>query len=496
MEKILRRIVDARIQRLAFEGAGQGITLPTVERRRENYGSARPFPPEVICEVKRRSPSRGTFDAAIDAGEMGRRYHAAGVRAISVLTEQDHFGGSLRDVLEVKRAVPELAVLRKDFLLSIEDVDASFVAGADAVLVIVRIIDDRTLSQILQRVAHWGMHALVEVHSRTDIDRVRPFTPPIVGINCRDLSDFSIDPLLPFAVKEELDWECRVVYESGITSVERAYAAWRAGFASCLVGEHAIRERSFARDLVRAAKEIKGTARSSFWSYVARRRVLHPARPLVKVCGVRRADDAREVNRNGGDLVGVVFAASPRRIGSEEIVKVREAVPRMPLVAVTVANQREEVRRALIAYRDQLVDAIQLHRGGLASPWRVVLEEAGDIGVQAEIYCVVQPRRGEKESLKAVRGVRFLLDAPDHGSGGGQGITVDEQVVRDVIHAMRARGERSLWLAGGVNAENVASIVRRWQPELIDLSSGVERSPGVKDSRALQTLFAAMQGME
>ncbi len=137
---ILRRIAEDRIARLATATDDPGAGNPPRPARPRPPGRLPvvPFlsPPGVICEIKRRSPSAGAIAAGLDAPEQAARYAAAGVRTVSVLTEEGQFGGSLEDLIRSKEANPHLSILRKDFLLSVDDIDESFAAGADAVLLI------------------------------------------------------------------------------------------------------------------------------------------------------------------------------------------------------------------------------------------------------------------------------------------------------------------------------------------------------------------------
>ena len=125
------RIVAGRRERVAREGPALGAVVPA-----ERQVPSAPFAAEplVICEIKKRSPSRGEIDADLDVVAQAGRYAAAGIRHVSVLTEPDHFGGSLDDLMRIKERFGHLAVLRKDFLLDERDVDASHRTGADAVL--------------------------------------------------------------------------------------------------------------------------------------------------------------------------------------------------------------------------------------------------------------------------------------------------------------------------------------------------------------------------
>ena len=213
------RIVAGRRERVAREGPALGASVPA-----ERQAPAAPFTAEplVICEIKKRSPSRGAIDADLDVVAQAGRYAAAGIRHVSVLTEPDHFGGSLDDLIRIKRRFPELAVLRKDFLLDERDVEVSHRAGADAVLLIAGMIDRDRLASMLHAAERLGMAALVEVHDPADVDEVRDLRPSLIGINARDLTTFSTDLAHPLRLRPVIDWPARLVFESGIFFAEQA----------------------------------------------------------------------------------------------------------------------------------------------------------------------------------------------------------------------------------------------------------------------------------
>ncbi len=171
-------IVAQRRARIARQGHDMGAALPAART-----APLVPFgaPPFLVCEIKRRSPSRGALSAGLDAVAQARLYAERGVRNISVLTEQDNFGGSLEDLARVKEALPQLSLLRKDFLLDAEDIDVSWRAGADAVLLIAAILDAATLAALHHHATELGMQALVEVHDADDAAKCLTFAPPLTG---------------------------------------------------------------------------------------------------------------------------------------------------------------------------------------------------------------------------------------------------------------------------------------------------------------------------
>ncbi|MFP4426616.1 MAG: bifunctional indole-3-glycerol phosphate synthase/phosphoribosylanthranilate isomerase [Spirochaetaceae bacterium] len=502
---ILARIAARRRERVAAEGAALSALLP---QSRET--PLRPFlaAPEIICEIKRRSPSAGAIAAIPDPVAHARVYRERGVPSLSVLTEEDHFGGSLGELLAVKRAFPELAVLRKDFLFDAEDVALSYRAGADAVLLIASMLEPAAIAEIFSAAEEFGLAVLAEAHSGEDLEKLAPHRPALVGMNSRDLTTFRMDPLIPLKLAQQVDWECRMVFESGIYRPEQVQTALAAGFSGILVGESVVRKPERIGELIgalegyyRASVRAGGTVDRKrqipqegetgrerpgrgefFWSRVARAAAAKQPRPLVKICGITREEDARLAVELGADLLGFILAESPRELPGAELEELllRLSDLSVPRVGVLVARKgreidaaRVELARALLT--EGLLSALQLH--GDERP-----EECAALGWP--YYKALRPRTAEElERAEAYHSPRILLDGFSATRYGGTGNSVAEEIVDSW------RKKHNLWLAGGVTPENVAARILRFQPELLDVAGGVEEAPGVKSAERVTKLF-------
>jgi indole-3-glycerol phosphate synthase len=196
----------------------------------------------LIAEVKRASPSRGVLRADLDPKALVRTYASSGAAAISVLTEEQHFQGSLDD-LEAARAVldgrggPRLPLLRKDFLFDAYHLFEARVYGADAVLLIAAILNPKRLAELLALARTLGMECLVEVHDERELERALAADAQIIGINNRDLRTFEVDLALSERLRPLIPADRVVVAESGIhtrADVERLQAL---GVNAVLIGE-------------------------------------------------------------------------------------------------------------------------------------------------------------------------------------------------------------------------------------------------------------------
>ncbi|MDR1932382.1 MAG: bifunctional indole-3-glycerol phosphate synthase/phosphoribosylanthranilate isomerase [Spirochaetales bacterium] len=480
-------IVEQRKKRLWAQGHAQGLCLPSAREL-----PLRPFGPEgehpfVICEIKRRSPSKGAINEELDPVILAGRYIEGGAGFLSVLTEEAYFHGSLADLMAVKKARPEAAVLRKDFLLDEEDIDVSFRAGADAVLLIAAALEARSLRAMHERAASLGMAALVELHSPEDVEKVRDFKPPLTGVNSRSLETFTIDLLRPPLVRGLVDWPSRTVFESGVSGRAGACLAGSLGFDGILAGEALVRDPGAAAVLIQGFRDGRA-APFPFWNEIARRlgQRLASGRqtPLVKICGLTNTDDVLAADSLGADILGFVFAQSPRRTDSAFVSSLPETrALKAAVIVPSETNEKLFYEVAELVQRGKL-DVIQMH-GPADGPFysRQALPS----------YGVIQPGSAQ-ETADLVRNYaaagsspRFLLDACLPGAAGGTG----KRLSAEILDAAKTSGP--LWIAGGIRPENVRDIIKRWKPELIDLCGGVEASPGKKDIAKMKALFESVR---
>ena len=196
--------------------------------------------PAVIAEIKKASPSRGLIVREFDPPAVARAYAWGGAAAISVLTEERHFLGSLAD-LEAARRAAGLPVLRKDFIIDAYQLVEAKAAGADAVLLIAAALTDSELGGLHDAAADLGLECLVEIHSAEELARVRPLGPSLIGINNRDLATFRTDIGLSERLAQDVPPGTLCVSESGIHSRADITRLSRAGIGAFLVGEHLMR---------------------------------------------------------------------------------------------------------------------------------------------------------------------------------------------------------------------------------------------------------------
>ena len=243
----------------------------------------------AIAEVKRRSPSAGDLRPDADPGQLAAQFASAGAAAISVLVDE-RFGGTIDD-LRAARAATDAPLLGKGFFSTEEQLRELRDEGADAILLILRDLDDATTARLLAYAQELGIDALVEAHDADELQRAMQLDAPVIGINARDLTTFAIDRRTQLQLVAQAPRDRLVIAESGVHTRAQGAAAELAGADAILVGSALMQ----ATDPQAKLRELL-------------------SRPLVKVCGLTRQEDVDVAVEAGADLLGFILAEeSPRR---------------------------------------------------------------------------------------------------------------------------------------------------------------------------------------
>jgi len=243
-KNILERIVEARRASVAHRKR----VLPEVALKlavEKKVAPPRDFPAalaragkiNIISELKKASPSRGVIREEYAPAVLAASLEEAGAAALSVLTEEDFFSGSLGDLKEASR-VTKIPILRKDFIVDPWQVWETRAAGADSFLLIAAVLNDAELRELLELGRALKMEALVEVHSREELERVLDAGARVIGVNNRDLRDFQVHLETSLGLAEAIPEECIAVSESGLRTYDDLARLQHAGFDAFLIGEH------------------------------------------------------------------------------------------------------------------------------------------------------------------------------------------------------------------------------------------------------------------
>ncbi len=431
----------------------------------------------LIAEFKRRSPSKGKINSQAEPAKMALLYESGGAAALSVLTEEDYFEGSLEDLRQV-RQVSSLPILRKDFIFDEYQVYETAWAGASALLLIVAALDNELLRKLRTITEdELGLTALVEVHTKSELDRAVNCGARVIGVNNRDLRTFNVSVDTSLQLARVAPRDSILISESGLTpdSVRQLRAVGYRGF---LVGETLMRAPDPAKALREFLEEPAG----------------RPGRARdvwVKICGITNIEDARAAISAGADMLGFNFyRPSPRfiepRLAAEIIKSIRSEAPgedaSASMVGVFVDESIEEVSR--IADETGL-DGIQLHGDEIVEYCRRLRKRCP----QKFLIKALTARPDEKvQSANRYPTDAIMIDAFDEKLRGGTGRVADWSFAREVAHKVPR-----VFLAGGLSPNNVGDAIAAVHPYGVDVCSGVEAEPGRKSAKRMKEFVDAVR---
>ena len=347
----------------------------------------------AIAEIKRRSPSLGDIRPDADPARLAAEYAHAGAAAVSVLVDE-RFGGTWDD-LRAARGASGVPLLAKGFFSTEEHLRTATAAGADAVLLLLRDLDDDVLRALLRLAGELALDTLVEAHDAVELERAIALGAPVIGINARDLSTFAIDRSAQLELVARVPNDRIAVAESGIVTRAHGAAAELAGADAILVGSTLMQ----APDPAAKLSELL-------------------ARPLVKVCGLTREEDVAVAAEAGADLAGFVLVPDSPRAATEvlpvpdELLAVAVWVGAPHATGAALDQVHERVEGALRGR-----DAVLLREGEqvarlLDLPWEADDPEHWHHAAEAEGRVVLAGKLAADNVGEAVRRVRpWAVDA-------------------------------------------------------------------------------------
>lgn len=450
MADLLAQIVARKREEVAARLGGRRVDADPTDHSLSD-AIARPGT-RFIMEVKRRSPSGHRATASV---EQALAAYAGVADAISVLTDGPGFGGSLDDLRLARRRF-DGPILAKDFIVDAAQVGEVRAAGADAVLVMMSVLGPGEAAAVLAEARRLNMDAIVEAHDESELTRALALGARIVGINNRDLKSMTVDLAVTERLAPLVPSDVLVVSESGIES---------------------------RRDVLRLARRADAFLVGS--SLMAAPDIAEAARALVhgrvKLCGLTRRANVEQAARAGATHAGFILAPeSPRSVGAPQAILLAEATRNSRMKSVAVFRHFSPGVIGRLA-RDAGLDAVQLHcdvTPAQVKELRLRLPE------QTEIWALCGV---DREPAAAAPGAdRTLFDTVRAGSSGGTGKRFDWSLLKGRADLPKA------FVAGGLNPGNAraASLLGAYG---IDVSSGIEVAPGIKDQAKVQALFGALR---
>lgn len=466
MSNILETIAASTRKRV--EKAKETISTEEMKRRALAMNPDNGFPFEkalaaedisFICECKKASPSKGLIAPDFPYVQIAENYERAGASAISVLTEPEWFMGSTQILQEITQHV-QIPVLRKDFTIDEYMIYEAKVLGASAVLLICALLDEDTLRRYRELADSLGLSSLVEAHDEAEINMAVRAGARIIGVNNRNLKDFTVDVRNARNHRALVPGNILFVSESGIKTPEDINILRDADVDAVLIGETLMRAKDKSAEL----DYLKGKTR-------------------LKICGMRRPEDIRYANLVKPEYIGFIFDPSRRRyIAPAEAARLKVSLdPGIRAAGVFVNADPEDIVRTAAA---GTIDLVQLH-GQETEDDICSLRSALDASGLNRIQIIKAFRIRSEADLKTAEHSPADLILLDNGAGTGE--PFDWTILND-FHGFR----RPFILAGGLGPENAADAIRKFHPFAVDASSSLE-TDGVKDLEKMQALRKAVK---
>lgn len=467
-----------------------------------------PYDLSLMAEIKRASPSKGIISWDTSAPFQARKYALAGASVISVLTEPEWFKGSIEDLRAVRQSLEGMpnrpAVLRKEFIFNQYQILEARLAGADTVLLIVKMLEGSTLQELYHYSRSLGMEPLVEVNTVEEMDTAVKLGALVIGVNNRNLSSFDVDLETTSKLTHMVSEETILCALSGISKPEdvQAYKYNRVG--AVLVGEALMR----ASDAGAFVDRLLGGCRDLC-------EAPEPTELLIKICGTRTPEAAKVAIEAGADLIGIILVEGRKRCVSQEV---GQAISRVvketakPRAAVNMRSTKQASFRALEYFEHsnsllQRDDRALLVGVFLNQPLEYILSQQKLLDLDivqlhgseppewASLIPVPVIRRfGPMDPGLGRRGYHAfpLLDA----AAGGTGRLLDLTLVQK---ALRLDDGLRIFLAGGLNSENLHAVFEdlsscRSQVVAVDVSTGVEED-GVQSLEKIEKFISAAKSI-
>ncbi|KAJ5161615.1 Anthranilate synthase/para-aminobenzoate synthase glutamine amidotransferase [Penicillium capsulatum] len=466
------------------------------------------YPLSLMAEIKRASPSKGIISADVCAPAQAREYAKAGASVISVLTEPEWFKGTIDDLRAVRQSLEGFtnrpAILRKEFVFDEYQILEARLAGADTVLLIVKMLSVELLTRLYRYSRSLGMEPLVEVNTPEEMKIAVDLGSEVIGVNNRDLTSFEVDLGTTSRLMDQVPDSTIVCALSGIMGPKDVEAYKKEGVKAILVGEALMRAAdtsAFVAHLLGGSAENTVSSSSSS--------------PLVKICGTRTEEAAQAAIQAGADLIGIIQVPGRSRTVSDEVaLSISRVVKSTPRPNAQTTGSLETISKATSSeWFDHSVSVLRHPLRALLvgvfmnQPLSYVLSQQQKLGLDvvqlhgseplewASLIPVPVIRKIAPGDIGVARRAYHTLPLLDSGAGGS-GELLEGAGVQKVLDS--DEGLRVI-LAGGLNPTNVVETVKKLGQSGrkvmgLDVSSGVE-SNGAHDLDKIRAFVSAARSV-
>ncbi|KAJ0426658.1 indole-3-glycerol phosphate synthase-domain-containing protein [Aspergillus carlsbadensis] len=466
------------------------------------------YPLSLMAEIKRASPSKGLIAEHACAPAQARQYAKAGASVISVLTEPEWFKGSIDDLRAVRQSLEGMthrpAILRKEFVFDEYQILEARLAGADTVLLIVKMLDTELLTRLYRYSQSLGMEPLVEVNTPGEMKIAVDLGAQVIGVNNRDLTSFEVDLGTTSRLMDQVPESTIVCALSGISGPKDVEAYKKDGVKAILVGEALMR----ASDTAAFVAELLGGESKNL-------PLQSQSSPLVKICGTRTEEGARAAIEAGADLIGIILVEDRKRtVPDDAALRISEVVHSTPRPVSTPASSPQGDSNATsVEWFDHSSNILRHPTRALLvgvflnQPLSYVLSQQRKLGLDvvqlhgseplewSRLIPVPVIRKFGLDEFGIARRAYHTLPLLDSGSGGS-GELLDQSRVKKVLDS--DDGLRVL-LAGGLDPTNVDGILKQLgefgnKVVGVDVSSGVETN-GAQDLDKIRAFVQSVKGL-
>jgi anthranilate synthase / indole-3-glycerol phosphate synthase / phosphoribosylanthranilate isomerase len=468
--------------------------VPLTERLRQSK-----FDVALMAEIKRASPSKGVFALSIDAPTQAKKYALAGASVISILTEPQWFKGTIEDLRLARRVIEDVphrpAILRKDFIFEEYQILEARLAGADTVLLIVKMLSVADLERLYQYSLSLGMEPLVEVQNADEMAVAVNLGAKVIGVNNRNLESFEVDLGTTGRLRSMVPKETILCALSGINSHDDVLACQKDGVNAVLVGEAIMR----ARDPAQFIQQLCGGGPALPTA------IKGPAHKLAKICGTRSAEAAVAAAEAGADMIGMILVPKAKRLVSHETaLAISQAVHEHQIARTgDILPPLADASRSFHQFKAALKKTPLLVGVFMNQPLEEVLQKQKDYGLDIVQLHGDEPLEwAAKIPVPVIHkfqpgAVHLDIDEPALpllDSGAGSGVLLD---VSKVKKTLEDNPGIVVLLAGGLTSDNVAKVVGdlgdlAGRVVGLDVSSGVE-TDGKQDIAKIKSFVAAVK---